>query len=162
MGGVDSRVDGIFMAAMASFASGVAVVTTRDRDGVFRGLTATSLVSYSSRPPSVLICIDRTSVSYRALTECECFAVMLLAADQEGVARVFASKDPDKFEQIPWEMSQEGLPILRGAIAHLVCTSSFVVAHGDHAVLIGHVTDGAMSAAPPLVYWNRSFYQGLE
>ena len=150
------------MAAMASFASGVAVVTTRDRDGVLRGLTATSLVSYSASPPSVLVCIDRTSVSYRALTESERFAVMLLAADQEGVARVFASKDPDKFDQIRWEASQEGLPILRGAIAHLVCTRSFVVAHGDHAVLIGHVTDGAMSAGPPLVYWNRTFYQGLE
>ncbi len=156
------RILDVFRAAMAALASGVAVVTTRDDQDRPRGLTATSVTSYSAYPPSVLICIDRKAYSYQAMTQCKHFGVNLLAADQEELAMLFASKEPDKFERADWSSTEDGTPVLEGALAHLECRNAFVAEHGDHAVIIGSVVDGAASDRPPLVYWNRSFYRGWE
>ncbi len=156
------RILDVFRAAMAALASGVAVVTTRDEQHRPRGLTATSVTSYSADPPSVLICIDSKAHSYRAMTRCRHFGVNLLAADQEDMATLFASKEPDKFARAGWSNSPDDTPLLSGALAHLECRNAFVAEHGDHAVIIGSVIDGAASDRPPLVYWNRSFYRGWE
>lgn len=156
------RILDVFRAAMAALASGVAVVTTRDDQNRPRGLTATSVTSYSADPPSVLICIDRKAYSYRAMTRCKHFGVNLLAADQEDLAMLFASKESDKFERCEWSSSADGTPVLEGALAHLECRNAFVAEHGDHAIIVGTVIDGAASDRPPLVYWNRSFYKGWE
>ena len=44
-----------FFDVMASFPSGVAIVTTTTPDGVPRGLTTTAVCSISAEPPTVLV-----------------------------------------------------------------------------------------------------------
>src|SRR5256885_2385962 len=51
---------------MASYPSGVGVVTTRDGDEP-RGLTTTALCSVSARPPLLLVCVDVTSPTLTSL-----------------------------------------------------------------------------------------------
>ena len=154
-------IEALFKQTMASLAAGVTVVTGMDPQGEPRGLTVTSIASYSGAPPSVIVCVEATSSSYRALTEGEHFAVNLLQGDQSEVATLFASKAPDKFARRAWNLSGEGVPILEGALAHLVCRRSFTAEHGDHAVVIGDIVDGRVDDSQPLIYWRRGFYSGL-
>ena len=147
----------VFKEAMASLASGVAVVTGVDPASGPCGMTVTSIASYSANPPSVIVCVDESTRSYRGLTEGDYFAVNLLNADQAGVARLFASKIDDKFEQCESVAGPHGLRLIADSLATLICRRSFVTKHGDHAIVIGTVVDGNVADRQPLVYWRREF-----
>jgi len=147
----------VFKEAMASLASGVAVVTGVDPDSGPCGMTVTSIASYSAKPPSVIVCVDESTRSYRGLTEGEYFAVHLLSEDQPDVARLFASKVDDKFEQCESVAGPHGLQLIADSLATLICRRSFVAKHGDHAIVIGTVVDGSVEDRQPLVYWRREF-----
>src|SRR5205814_10426112 len=90
-----------FRSALGSFISGVTVVTTRD-DSRPHGLTVSAFSSLSLDPPLVLICIDKKTASYGALTRSGAFAINILADDQENISRQFASRVPDKFQDIAY------------------------------------------------------------
>ncbi len=145
---------------MAALASGVVVVTGSASDGLPRGLTVTSLASYSANPPSVVVCVDETCNSYGALTSGRHFAVNLLHADQADVATLFAASAPDKFDQVEWTLWGDEVPVLSDALGVVVCRRAGTTVHGDHAIVIGDVVDGSMRQAQPLIYWRRGFYEG--
>ena len=147
----------VFKEAMASLASGVAVVTGVDPELGPCGMTVTSIASYSIHPPSVIVCVDESTRSYRGLTAGDHFAVNLLNQDQASVARLFASKVEDKFEQCDNVAGPHGLLLIADSLATLICRRSFVAKHGDHAIVIGTVVDGTVADLQPLVYWRREF-----
>ena len=153
-------IEALFRESMSALASGVAVVTGAAADGSPRGLTVTSLTSYSAHPPSLIVCVDEICNSYGALTTGEHFAVHLLHADQADIAKLFASSVLDKFDRVPWTTWGGGLPILDDVLAVVICRRMSTTVHGDHANLVGEVVDGSMRQAQPLVYWGRGFYQG--
>ncbi|HET8562677.1 MAG TPA: flavin reductase family protein, partial [Candidatus Binatia bacterium] len=49
---------------LGHFATGVTVITTRDKDGVPFGLTANAFTSLSLNPPLVVVCVDKTAQCY--------------------------------------------------------------------------------------------------
>ena len=147
----------VFKHAMASLASGVAVLTGVDPESGPCGMTATSIASYSIHPPSVIVCVDESTRSYRGMTQGEHFAVNLLNQDQAAVARLFASKVDDKFAQCENVAGPHGLLLIAASLATLICRRSFVAKHGDHAIVVGTVIDGSVADLRPLVYWRREF-----
>lgn len=50
-----------FRRAFETFVTGVTVVTTRDKDGTPRGMTANSSTSVSVDPPLLLVCIGKSA-----------------------------------------------------------------------------------------------------
>ncbi len=84
--------------AMGCFATGVAVVTTLDRNGARAGITINSFNSVSLEPPLVLWCIAAESRRFEIFVEAEHFAVNVLAMDQRDVCNQFASSVVDRFE----------------------------------------------------------------
>lgn len=153
-------VEALFKASMAALASGVTVVTGATADGSPRGLTVTSIASYSAHPPSVIVCVDETCNSYAALTTGSHFAAHLLQAEQADVAALFASSAIDKFDRVSWRLWDDRLPVLRDVLAVVICRRISTTVLGDHAILVGEVVDGSMQDAQPLVYWRRGFYEG--
>jgi flavin reductase (DIM6/NTAB) family NADH-FMN oxidoreductase RutF len=149
-------IEAIFRDAMASLASGVAVLTARrDDDGGPCGLVATSVASYSASPPSVLVSIAHTSRCHEALADGAWFAVHLLAADQEPLAHVFADpRSESKFDGIDWAWDEE-VPAIGGAVAYLRCRRAARWDFYDHSVLIGDVVAGSHEGGAPLVYLDR-------
>ncbi len=136
-----------FRKAMGLRAAGVTVVTTRDRCGELRGLTATAVCSVSLVPPLILVCIDRQAECYEAFLEAEAFAVNLLREDQEPLSRHFARKEARKFEGIPYQPGITGSPILAGVLAHVECRIQARYPGGDHTMFLGEVVGSG--AAPP-------------
>jgi 4-hydroxyphenylacetate 3-hydroxylase, reductase component len=141
-----------FKRAMAQFATGITVVTTRDAAGRPLGLTVNSFCSVSLEPALVLVCIDHRSDAHAGFRESGVFAVSVLNEEQEGWSRRFAQGGPGKFEGASFATGRDGLLLVPDALAHLECR--VVAAHegGDHTVYVGEVL--ALEARPgrPLLY----------
>jgi flavin reductase (DIM6/NTAB) family NADH-FMN oxidoreductase RutF len=146
---------------MSGLASALAVVTASRGDRRPCGLLVSSICSYSINPPSVLVAIDQASRSLAALIDSNSFGVNLLAATESHIASTFAGRGHDKFAGLPWQWDG-AVPRLLTASTYLHCTTSRVVMHGDHAVVIGDV--GHLHAQPsaPLVYYRRRYDWRLE
>ena len=111
----DAAVPELFREAMAGLCSGVAVITARRDDGAPCGLVATSVSSFSARPPSVLVSVDHSSRCHRALVDGETFGVHVLASDQEPLASVFAGKGDEKFAGVDWSWD-DGVARIAGSL----------------------------------------------
>ena len=149
-----TEVGELFHEAMASLASGVAVVTARRPDGKPCGLAATSVASYSAHPPSLLISIAHTSRCHEALSASEHFGVHILRADEVELAHVFAGRGDDKFAGLEWRWDGE-IPELTGSLAYLRCRRAANFEQYDHTVLIGDLEGGRIEEGEPLLYARR-------
>lgn len=149
-----------FFDIMASFPSGVAVVTTLDAEGVPRGLTTSAVASVSATPPTLLVCVDLGSRTLGALRARRRFVVSFLGEGRSALALLFASKVEDKFAEVSWEPTATGLPLLAAdALAWAECATVHDVEVGDHAMLVARVEDGGVNHEldPPLMYYRRSW-----
>lgn len=154
-----------FREVMGFLVAGVTVVTTVDRQGEPRGLTATAVCSVSLTPPLVLVCIDQAADCYGAFRESRAFGVNLLREGQESLSRRFATKDALKFEGIAHRPGVTGVPILSDALAHLECRLTAQYPGGDHTIFIGEAVDSAVTSSgkegSPLVHF-RGRYARLD
>ena len=149
-----------FFEVMASFPSGVAVVTTLDDDDVPRGLTTTAVCSVSAHPPTILVCVDLASRTLAALRHRRHFVVNFLGEGRSELGLLFASKAEDKFAGVSWTRSPSGLPLLAAdALAWVECATTRELEVGDHVVFVAEVEDGAVrpELEPPLLYYRRSW-----
>ena len=142
------------MEAMASLASGVAVITARRPDGEPCGLAATSISSYSAHPPSLLVSVAHLSRCHDALAACERFGVHLLRSDEIELARVFASTGEAKFSRVDWRWDGD-VPELAGTLAYLRCARAANFSRYDHTILIGDLEGGRLGEGEPLLYAQR-------
>ncbi|MFG1653041.1 flavin reductase family protein [Micromonospora sp. NPDC049275] len=141
-------------------ASTVTVVTAPGAPPV--GFTATSFTSVSLTPPIVSFCLNLGSSSWPTLARARHVAVHLLSHDQPELARTFATSGIDRFAApTRWRPGPQGVPILDGTLAWLLCRVVDRVPVGDHVVvlaepeLLRHADVGS-----PLLY-HRGRYAGL-
>jgi flavin reductase ActVB len=143
--------------AMTRFASGVAIVTTRDRSASDWGMTVTAFSPVSLTPPLVLACLATAAGSTQAFVDSDRFAISVLRGDQEDLALRFATGRPDKFILGGFGVSPTGLRVVEDAIAVLECRTERVVPGGDHAIVVGAVEEASSAPGPALVYLGREF-----
>jgi flavin reductase (DIM6/NTAB) family NADH-FMN oxidoreductase RutF len=147
---------------MASFPSGVVVLTAFGNDNLPRGLTVSAFCAASLEPPLALACVDKTSNTLPAVRRTGGFTANILAAGREHLARRMASKLSDKFEAIAWRRTDSGAggPVLQeDAAAYAVCTLKETIEAGDHWILIGHVVEGAhREGISPMIYSRRAYF----
>src|SRR5262245_37772474 len=126
--------------ACGQFATGVTIVTVRDGKGV-RGMTANSFTSVSLDPPLVLVSIDLRNRTYQAVSKHGAFAVNILSQEHRQWSDRFAGRHGDiqhQFDDVPHRLV-DGLPILEGVAAALVCELKAVYPAGDHGLFVGEV-----------------------
>jgi 3-hydroxy-9,10-secoandrosta-1,3,5(10)-triene-9,17-dione monooxygenase reductase component len=162
-GAVPARPDPFaFRAVCGTFATGVTVVTASAADGPHGG-TVNSFTSLSADPPQVIVCLARASRTWRAVESSETFAVNILAADQQHVARLFASQEPAKLGQVGWSSGHNGAPVLHGAAGTLECTLSAALEQATHMLVIGSVTHAVSRPdAAPLIFFRSAMHEGLR
>jgi flavin reductase ActVB len=149
-----------FFEIMASFPSGVAIVTTTSPDGVPRGLTTTAVCSVSAHPPTVLVCVDLGSRTLEALRARRRFVVNFVGQGRSQLGLLFASKADDKFGRVSWRTTESGLPLLHeDSLAWAECCTMHDLEVGDHVLLVARVEDGGVrpELEPPLMYYRRSW-----
>jgi flavin reductase (DIM6/NTAB) family NADH-FMN oxidoreductase RutF len=153
-----------FRDAMRQLAGGVSVVTT-GKGRLRTGLTATSVTSLSAEPPSLLVCINKSSSALLTLRDHQAFAVNILAHGQQEIADRFAGRagtfGAARYHGANWDQLATGTPVLSGALANLDCRLENISEWGSHAIIIGRILAiRTAEGASPLVYW-RGNYAGL-
>jgi 3-hydroxy-9,10-secoandrosta-1,3,5(10)-triene-9,17-dione monooxygenase reductase component len=149
-----------FRAAMGAFATGVAIITTRTDEGC-HGMAVNSLTSVSLDPCMVLFCVKHGSKTGAAIKERGAFAVNLLAGEQQHLVKQFCANPEDRFAGVPMVLSECGLPVLGGSLAHLCCTIVDIHVSGDHDIIVGRVHALAENGGDPLVFF-RGRYGGYH
>jgi 3-hydroxy-9,10-secoandrosta-1,3,5(10)-triene-9,17-dione monooxygenase reductase component len=148
-----------FRAVMGHFATGVTVVTASGSDGPV-GMTANAVCSLSLEPLLLLVCFDNDARTLRVVRETERFGVNVLAAGQEPLARLFASKAPEaaKFAGVRHTV-HDGIPVIAGVLAWVGCTLQRLVPGGDHTIGIGAVTAAEFAGETEPLIWYRGVYR---
>src|SRR5260370_23935753 len=107
--------------AVGAFTTGVTVVTTCDESGTRYGLTANSFASVSLEPPLVLFCVNHQAPSRAGFDRSQHFAINVLAADQEDIAKRFARRADDKFAGLDWRVGTVGAALLDRRVPPIEC-----------------------------------------
>jgi len=147
--------------AMGRFATGVTVLTTApdgaEDDGDVHGMTANGVMSVSLDPPLVVVSLRAESRMDALLPATRRYAISVLAAEQEPVARTFAGM-PVEAGAPPHRLRWwRGLPFVHGALAHVGCRVEAIHEAGDHRLWLGRVEHLTCRDGDPLLFYAGRF-----
>jgi flavin reductase (DIM6/NTAB) family NADH-FMN oxidoreductase RutF len=146
----------LFRKTLGRFATGVTVISIPHGEHA-HGMTANAFLSVSLDPPLVLISVGQRAQMHALLAPGDRYGVSILSEDQELLSRHFGGRPVDWLE-VPfiWE---QGMPLIRGAVAHLI--ARVVDAHpaGDHTLFIGQVEYLHAGEGYPLLFYAGAYGQ---
>jgi len=154
----------IFKDTMASWASGVTIVTTVHK-AAWKGVTVSAFSSVSADPPLVLVCLNKKLYTHQLLAASGVFAVNVLSHHQFELARLFAGMYPeiqDRFEGKDCFTAKTGSPLFNGTLGWFDCTIVQQYDGGSHSIFVGAVEAADVPAdksGVPLLYQGRDWGQ---
>jgi len=153
---IDSFRDG-----MAQLTGAVNVITTDGPKG-FAGITATAVCSVTDQPPTLLVCVNRSSYAYPFFVENGALAVNVLCAEQQSVAQVFADRNipmPERLSRVATSTLQTGTPLVDDALVNFDCRITSIHESGSHGILMCQVEDVRLGPqGEGLVYFQRGYH----
>lgn len=144
------------------FATGVAVLTTRNTKDRYYGLTVNAVTSLSLEPPLYLICLDQTSNTLPPILESQVFGLSFLQEGQRSVSNLFAGKRENKFDDVAYRLGHLGVPLIEGALATAVCGLERTFPGGDHTIVVGHIEDYYITGGRPLIFYQGQYLDGAD
>ncbi|NHB95848.1 4-hydroxyphenylacetate 3-monooxygenase, reductase component [Photorhabdus stackebrandtii] len=150
-----------FRDAMASLSAAVNIVTTDGPAGCC-GITATAVCSITDTPPTLMVCINRSSAMNSVFQENGHLCVNVLNHEQELMARHFAGMTgvsmEERFRWNIWQKGPLGQPVLTGTLASLEGEIEQVQEVGSHNVYLVHIRHITVSEqGHGLIYFKRNF-----
>jgi flavin reductase (DIM6/NTAB) family NADH-FMN oxidoreductase RutF len=142
-------------------------VVTAVLDGMLQAMTATAFSSVSLEPPLCLICVGKASRFHASVLHADRWAVSILAADQEELARHFAHSGRElstQFDGVAHEFAPlSGAPLITGAAAWVDCLTIARHDAGDHTIVVGEIVWVADSDEErdrrPLTYHRGAYHR---
>jgi flavin reductase (DIM6/NTAB) family NADH-FMN oxidoreductase RutF len=144
---------------LGMFATGVTVITTRERDKV-HGMTANAFMSVSLEPPLVLISVDRRTKMCGLLHEGRTYGVSVLCETQSDLSDRFAGRANPAAPEPRFEMIHD-TPLVEGALAHFVANVNRSYWGGDHSLFLGRVEYARYSDAGTPLLFHGGRYERL-
>jgi flavin reductase (DIM6/NTAB) family NADH-FMN oxidoreductase RutF len=147
-----------FRSVIGNLPTGVTVVTVHTADGPV-GMTANAVCSLSLEPLLMLVCFDNTARTLPAVRETGRFGINVLAAGQDNLARLFASKKPEreKFADVAHTV-HDGIPVIEGVVAWVGCRLERLIPGGDHTIGIGAVEAAEAGEGDPLLWFRGGYH----
>lgn len=146
-----------FKQALGRFASGVTVVSVVRDDEVY-GITVSAFISVSLDPPLVLVSIAKSSYFHSILSESRRYGISILSQEQMDISEHFAHRNTIQ----PKYSELGGVPLIEGALSHLVCAMVDQHSAGDHTLFVGYVEQAAISDGKPLLYAQGAYNRLTE
>jgi len=151
-----------FRQLMGLFTTGVCVVAVETADGGVAAMTVNSFVSVSLEPRLISWSLQNAASQFDSYATAERFTVSILAQDQAELATRYAKRGDSRLQSGDFETSEQGLPIIVGALGYLECRRWSEFLAGDHTMIFGEVTGlskALTSDAPvsPLGFFNGRF-----
>jgi len=151
-----------FRDAMARLGAAVTIVTTDGPAGRV-GITASAVCSVTDTPPTLLVCMNRTSSLNPVVQGNGVLCVNLLPGDAQEIANLFAgftgADQVSRFDTGRWTTLATGSPVLEEAVAALDCDVEEVVEKGTHSVVFARVR--AIRLGDPrqaLIWFSRNYH----
>ncbi|HEY5640252.1 MAG TPA: flavin reductase family protein [Dehalococcoidia bacterium] len=142
---------------------GLYIIGSREEeDGRVNGMMADWVMQVSFEPRLVAVAFEGDSHTLANVRARSFFTVNLLSQDEESMdlARRFAQpfsgdkvkgrKGPEatavhyKLDGLPYDLTDNGCPVLEAAMAWFECQAEDFVPIGDHILAVGRVLDGSM------------------
>ena len=148
-------------ALMRLWPHGVSVLSV-DADGDRMGVTVSSLVSLSLEPPLIGVSIGKQASCYGLLRQAGGFAVSMLGASQEAVARQFASGRPPivHWQGVPTREGQVA-PLIEGALGWIEARIRSEHDAGDHTFFIADVVSVERGPERNALVYRETSYHAL-
>lgn len=148
-----------FRNALGRFATGVAVVTTMDRQQRAIGMTINSFSSVSLEPKLVLWSIQNSLDCFDSFTNAERFCISVLSVDQLSISKQYSTKNNHQLDLRDYTLAKEsGMPRINNALAIFDCERYQSYLAGDHTILIGQVANFESSADDqPLLFYSGNY-----
>lgn len=150
-----------FRDAMSQLCAAVNIVTTAGPAGR-GGFTATAVCSLSDEPPSLLVCMRRSSAQSDLFIQNGHFCVNVLTGAQTNLAGFFANGKMDmdsRYAAAEWSVLKTGSPVLKHALVNFDCDLETIHESGTHNIIVGRVVAIDIgSENDALTYFDRSYH----
>lgn len=152
-----------FRAAMRRLVTGVTIITATHENRPW-GMTVSAFTPVCTEPPTVLICLNRSTVLAGAVQVTGRFGVNLLSQDQEFLSRLCSRPGIPKYLDdycIPPEGASA--PLLHDSLAAFDCDLDDARVVGSHLVLMGLVSGVVVDGSRrPLLYGAGRYHEPIE
>jgi flavin reductase (DIM6/NTAB) family NADH-FMN oxidoreductase RutF len=148
-----------FRDAMRWSATTVSIISCAS-GGCRYGMSATAVTSLSVDPPSLLVCVNKSTATHRALSRGGRFCINVLRSCHSHLSQAFSGKlaGEDRFRLGAWQEAEDGLPFLGEAQANLFCEIDRITDYGTHTIFIGRVYFAIVHAdVDPLLYQDGKY-----
>ncbi len=150
-----------FRAGMSRLGAAVNIVTTDGPAGK-HGITASAVCSVTDSPPTLLVCVNRSSSAHDIIVGNGTLCVNVLGHGHEQLAMLFGRPGIDPAERFAvdnWTTLVTGAPLLQDATAAFDCRVIDRHAVGTHSVIFSEVVGIATTAfGQGLIYFDRHFH----
>ncbi|MGC5703301.1 4-hydroxyphenylacetate 3-monooxygenase, reductase component [Pseudomonas sp. NFXW11] len=152
-----------FRNAMAHMSAAVSVITSNGPAGRC-GITATAVCSITDSPPTLMVCVNRSSALNPVFKGNGRLCINVLGGQHEELARHFAGMTDlamdQRFALHPWRDGIHALPVLEDALASLQGRIREVQEIGTHSLMLVELEEiSVQEQGDSLVYFKRSFHR---
>jgi flavin reductase (DIM6/NTAB) family NADH-FMN oxidoreductase RutF len=116
----------------------------------------------SMQPPSMIVCVNRSSGFHAGISRAGAFAINILHRSQVEISMGCGgnARGEDRFGLGGWS-EESGVPVLPDAQARIVCAKEDRFDYGSHTIFLGRVVSvGIHGTVDPLIYVDGR-YTGL-
>lgn len=150
-----------FRNSMAMLGGAVSVITTDGPAGRF-GFTASAVCSVTDQPPTLLVCMNRSSFSNVHFKSNGVLSVNVLTAGHQEVSGAFSNRHLDtdqRFACASWSTLESGAPLLDEALVSFDCRIAQAHEVGSHTIFYCEVLGIRNGESQEgLVYFNRAYH----
>lgn len=149
-----------FRNAMCFLTGAVNVVTTVGASGRY-GFTASAVCSVTDTPPTLLVCMNKSSNSHAHFIENKILTVNVLGAQHQSISNAFSSKinAEERFKHGAWTELKTGAPVLEDSLVSFDCKIEQIQEVGTHDIFICRIVAIQQTQQTQgLVYFNRAYH----
>ena len=130
-----------FRLAMRRYIYSLSIMSNKDNADNPNAITVSSVTSISMDPPSLLICINKSSRIHNSIELESKFCINLLNNKQEDLSNICSDEDmyDQRFKDENWNL--DGIPFLKNAQANIFCKVDKLTSYHTHTIVIGLVED---------------------
>jgi len=130
-----------FRLAMRRYIYSVSIMSNKNNKDNPNAITVSSVTSISMDPPSLLICINKSSRIHDTIELGSKFCINLLNSNQENLSNICSDEDmyDQRFKDENWNL--DGIPFLKNAQANIFCKVDKLTSYHTHTIVIGLVED---------------------
>mgnify|MGYP005664961523 FL=1 len=130
-----------FRLAMRRYIYSVSIMSNKDKANNPNAITVSSVTSISMDPPSLLICINKSSRIHDTIELGSKFCINLLNSNQENLSNIGSDEDmyDQRFKDKNWNL--DDIPFLQNAQANIFCKVDKLTSYHTHTIVVGLVED---------------------